>query len=46
MIRHGVNRQQLLPVPCDDACDVLVKFLFALGANQVLPALHGENDLE
>jgi len=45
VIGHGVNRQQLLVVARDDAGDVFVDFFFVFRADQVLPAVHGENRL-
>ena len=45
MIRHVVNRDQLLPLRRYDSGDVLLQFVVVNGIDEVLPALHGEHDL-
>ena len=45
MIRQVVNGDQLLLLAGDDAIHVLLQFVFELGTNQILPPLHGKNDV-
>ena len=45
VVRHAVDGDELLTLPGDDAGDVFLQFFFAFRANQVLPSLHGEHDL-
>ncbi len=45
VVRHAMDGDELLTLPADDAGQVFLQFLFALGANQALPSLHSEHDL-
>ena len=45
VVRHAVDGNELLTLPADDAGHVLLKFLFAFRANQALPSLHSEHNL-
>src|ERR1039458_3659936 len=45
MIRHVVDRNQLLPLVGKDAGDVFLQFVIVLRRNEILPALHGEHDV-
>ena len=45
VVRHAVDGNELLALPSDDASHVLLQFLFAFRADQVLPCLDGEHDL-
>ena len=45
MIRHVVDSDQLLPLRCYNSSDVLLQFVVVNGIDEVLPAFHGEYDL-
>ena len=45
MVRHVVDSDQFLTLRCHDSGDVLLQFVVVNGIDEVLPAFHGEHDL-
>jgi hypothetical protein len=46
VVRHAMDRQELLAPMRDDPGDVFVQFLFECGPNETLPHFHGKDDLD
>jgi len=46
VIRHAMNRQELLSAMGDDAGDVFVQLLFKFRSNETLSSFDGKDDLD